>query len=111
MLVVVGPEVSPSRLPVASLPRVPARLSPVAAPPRRRGACAVPIARLLRAAAMLRPLLIHRALSDGYRRLKAAVACCSDAALVGYFILQSAGPGGDGREPPSSSKVLTDYET
>ena len=39
------------------------------------------------AAAMLRPLLIHRALSDGYRRLKAAVACCSDAALVRYFIL------------------------
>ena len=42
-----GPEVSPSRLPAAPPPCVPARLSPVAAPPRRRGACAVPIARLV----------------------------------------------------------------
>ena len=46
-----GPEVSPSRLPAASLPRVPAHLSPVASSPWWCRACAVPIARCLRAAA------------------------------------------------------------
>ena len=38
-----GPEVSLSRLPAASLPRVPAHLSPVALSPWWRRACAVPI--------------------------------------------------------------------
>ena len=36
-----GPEVSPSRLPAASLPRVPAHLLPVASSPWWRCACAV----------------------------------------------------------------------
>ena len=38
-----GPEVSPSRLPASSLPRVPARLLPVAPSPWWRCACAVPL--------------------------------------------------------------------
>ena len=73
-----GPEVSPSRLPAASLPRVPAHLLPVASSPWWCRACAVPIARCLRAAAWLRPLLIHLVLPSGRPPLYAADESCSD---------------------------------
>ena len=46
-----GPEVRSSRLPAASLPRAPAHPSPVASSPWWCRACALPIARCLRAAA------------------------------------------------------------
>ena len=73
-----GPEVRLSRLPAASLPRVPAHPSPVASSPWWCRACAVPIARFLRAAARLRPLLIYLVLPSGRPPLYAADESCSD---------------------------------
>ena len=65
-------------MPAASLPRVPAHLSPVASSPWWCRACAVPIARFLRAAARLRPLLIYLVLQSGRPPLYAADESCSD---------------------------------
>ena len=82
-----GPEVRLSRLPAASLPRVPAHLSPVASSPWWCRACAVPIARFLRAAARLRPLLIYLVLQSGRPPLYAADESCSEPTLAACFRL------------------------
>ena len=74
-------------MPAASLPRVPAHLLPVASSPWWCRACAVPIARCLRAAAWLRPLLIHLVLPSGRPPLYAADEKLQRSTLAACFML------------------------
>ena len=80
-----GPEVSPSRLPAASPPRVPAHLLPVASSPWWRRACAVPLPvffGLLRDCSRCLSTTCSRVVD---RRFYAADESCSDPVSAVYF--------------------------